>query len=52
MSIIHTAVRNEVNAFDYLNALQDNIESVTADPECWLPWNYEGTLAHELAKAA
>lgn len=31
---------NNVNAFDYLNAIQRNQVSVKASPEKWLPWNY------------
>ena len=45
MSVIHTAARNGVNIFDYLNTLQRHAESVRAGPEHWLPWNYKETLA-------
>ena len=31
---------NNVNAFEYLNAVQRNQLSVKASPEKWLPWNY------------
>lgn len=45
MSVIHTAAKNNVNIFDYLNVLQRNQESVRASPASWLPWNYQDTLA-------
>ncbi|MBY0544562.1 MAG: IS66 family transposase, partial [Gammaproteobacteria bacterium] len=44
MSLIHTAAKNQVNFFDYLNALQLNAHAVKADPSQWLPWNYRQTL--------
>ena len=44
MSIIHTAAKNNVNIFDYLNALQRNQASVYENPDAWLPWNYQSTL--------
>jgi transposase len=44
MSIIHTAAKNKVNIFDYLNILQRHSQSVRASPGSWLPWNYQDTL--------
>ena len=44
MSIIHTAAKNNVNIFDYLNVLQRYEKFVQADPDDWLPWNYQSTL--------
>jgi transposase len=44
MSVIHTAARNNINPFDYLNALQRHAASVQANPRNWLPWNYQETL--------
>ncbi|NRA88695.1 MAG: IS66 family transposase [Rhizobiales bacterium] len=44
MSIIHTAVRNGINPFDYLNALQNHAADVAAKPEAWLPWCYQQRL--------
>lgn len=52
MSVIHTAFRNNINAYDYLNALQVYAQAVSESPECWLPWNYQETLQGILAKAA
>jgi transposase len=45
MSLIHTAAKNKINPFDYLNELQRNSGHVRASPESWLPWNYQETLA-------
>jgi len=45
MSLIHTAELNKVNPFDYLVALQRNHAFVQENPEEWLPWNYQDTLA-------
>jgi len=45
MSLIHTAELNGLNAFDYLVALQRNHACVEENPEEWLPWNYQETLA-------
>jgi len=44
MSVIHTAAKNNVNIFDYLNVLQRNQQAVHANPAAWLPWNYQCTL--------
>jgi len=44
MSIIHTAARNNINIFDYLNVLQRYEKFVRAGPDDWLPWNYQDTL--------
>lgn len=39
-SLIATAHRAEINIFDYLTVLQQNRVKVKANPELWLPWNY------------
>jgi hypothetical protein len=44
MSLIHTAAKNNINIFDYLNALQRNQKAVQENPASWLPWNYQSTL--------
>lgn len=44
MSVIHTAARNGVNVFHYLNTLQIHAKSVAESPEEWLPWTYQHTL--------
>ena len=51
MSLIHTAVRNGVSPYNYLNNLQWNAQAVKEHPEQWLPWNYEANLT-KLSKAA
>jgi hypothetical protein len=43
MSLIHTAAKNKVNIFDYLNTLQRYADRVKAQPTQWLPWNYQAT---------
>ena len=40
MSLIYTCTRNEVNPYDYLNALQRYGLAVKLNPASWLPWNY------------
>lgn len=44
MSVIHTAAKNKINIFNYLNTLQRYQKFVRAGPENWLPWNYQDTL--------
>ena len=46
MSVIHTAVKNNVNVFDYLTALAEYSTYVRASPEKWFPWCYQETLQH------
>lgn len=45
MSLIHTSELNRVNPFDYLVELQRNAALVEENPEEWMPWNYQSTLA-------
>lgn len=53
MSLIHTAIKNKINAFDYLNALQTHAKAVALSPQDFLPWNYQATLAAmQLTQAA
>ena len=40
-SCIATTMRNDVNAFDYFNAIQRNKQLVKENPHAWLPWNYK-----------
>lgn len=44
MSIIHSCDLGGVNAFEYLNALEEHSEEVFRHPERWLPWNYRQQL--------
>jgi len=41
MSLIYTCELNEVNPFDYLTQLQEHAEQVAANPQRWMPWNYQ-----------
>jgi hypothetical protein len=45
MSLIHTAELNKANPFQYLVALLRNAALVEENPEEWMPWNYQETLA-------
>ncbi len=40
LSTITTCRLNDVNAYDYLIALQANAKEVHKNPNAWLPWNY------------
>jgi hypothetical protein len=44
-SLIATCIQAEVNAMDYLVALQENRSAVFANPADWLPWTFQVTLA-------
>ena len=44
MSLIHTCELNGANPFDYLTELQKHASERTADPDSWMPWNYQRTL--------
>ena len=52
MSVIHTAIKNHVNVFDYLTALAEYSTYVRASPEKWFPWCYQETLQHVKASIA
>jgi len=39
-SVLAICHENDINAFEYLNAVQRNRASVNATPDKWLPWNY------------
>jgi hypothetical protein len=45
MSVIHTCELNGVSAFDYLVALHRHRDAVSAEPQQWLPWNYQLAMA-------
>jgi len=45
MSLIQTCRMSKVNPFDYLVALQRHSHEVFRNPQNWLPWNYETTIA-------
>jgi len=44
MSLIYTCQLNHVNPFDYLTQLQRHCEEVAANPELWMPWNYQARV--------
>jgi transposase len=44
MTFIHTSELNEVDAFDYLVALQRHADEVQKAPAEWMPWNYKEAL--------
>lgn len=52
MSLIETAIRQGVNAWDYLNSLQEHAEVVRENPAQWLPWNYQEQLTDSALRAA
>ena len=49
MSLIYTAELNGVAPFDYLVALQRHAKEVDETPGDWMPWNYQQTLARQMA---
>ena len=44
MSIIHTCDLNGVNPYTYMTELERQSAEVFANPQQWLPWNYEEAL--------
>jgi hypothetical protein len=47
MSLIHTCALCGVNPFDYLTELERHADELSANPECWMPWNYRATSNHQ-----
>ncbi len=45
MSVISTARAAGVNPFEYLTVIQRHSDQLRSDPEAWLPWTYQSTLA-------
>jgi len=43
-SVVATAYQANVNAFDYLVAMQRHQQDVRHQPDRWLPWNYQQNL--------
>lgn len=41
-SMIASAIRAGINAFNYFNEIQRRQADVKAHPEKWLPWNFQG----------
>jgi transposase len=48
-SVIYTCALSGVNPLNYLIALQEHKNQVVKEPERWLPWCYQDTLATLLA---
>lgn len=47
MTVIETCRANGVNPFEYMLAIVRNPKAVRADPERWMPWNYDQATAGE-----
>ena len=45
-SVIYTCALSGVNPLDYLIALQEYKDQIVKEPERWLPWCYQETLAN------
>lgn len=45
MSLIHTCELNHVNPFAYLTEALRRPEEIRAQPDLWMPWNYQAQLA-------
>ena len=41
LSIIQTAIDNDLNPVDYLTDLLTYSDQIIKEPEQWLPWNYK-----------
>ena len=48
-SVIYTCALAGINPLNYLTALQEHKSQIVKEPERWLPWCYEDTLASLLA---
>ncbi len=44
-SIIYTCVLSDINPLHYLIALQEYKNLIVKEPEKWLPWNYQDSIA-------
>ena len=44
MSLIYTCRISNVNAYDYLTALQRSADQAATDPGSWMPWNFTDQL--------
>jgi transposase len=52
MSLIHTCQLCGASPFDYLTELERHANELSANPDCWLPWNYKKTLAQAVIPSA
>lgn len=42
---LYSAAQNDFNPYEYMKAVLDNKEAVLKNPDQWLPWRYQATLA-------
>lgn len=42
---LYSAAQNEINPYSYMEAILRHKTSVMKEPDNWLPWNYQETLA-------
>jgi len=45
MSLIHTCQLCGTNPFQYLSEVERHADELSSNPDCWMPWNYQETLA-------
>lgn len=50
-SLLYSSAQNEINPFEYMQAILTHSKIVTHSPEKWLPWNYKISL-HNLEDAS
>ena len=44
MSLIYTCEQCHVSPFEYLTELHRNADQVAAEPDSWMPWNYQAAV--------
>jgi hypothetical protein len=42
---LSSAAQNDINPYEYIQAVLDNKQAVIKNPSTWLPWNYKATLS-------
>lgn len=42
---LYSAAQNDINPYEYMKTVLDHKEAVIKNPQHWLPWNYQATLA-------
>jgi len=51
LGTIKTCGLNNINPYNYLIAIQANVDNVEKDPHAWLPWNYAKNVLCPYVKA-
>ena len=51
MSLVETCRANRVNPFAYMMAVVRNSAAAKANPQSWMPWNFQAALAQQIALA-